>query len=65
MVREGMGCAVTLDRLINVSGDSSLCFIPFEPRIEAVSSFIWKRYPVFTKAAGIFLEEFRRVIGEQ
>ena len=62
MVNEGIGSAITLDRLINVSGDSKLCFRPFEPRMEAVCSFIWKRYPVFTKAASTFLEQFKKDI---
>ena len=62
MVREGIGSAITLDQLINVSGDSSLCFRPFAPRMEAKCCFIWKRYPVFTKAASIFLEQFQRDI---
>ena len=60
MVNEGIGSAITLDRLINVSGDSRLCFRPFEPRMEAVSYFVWKRYPVFTKAASTFLEQFKK-----
>ena len=60
MVNEGIGSAISLDKLINVSGDSRLCFRPFEPRMEAVSYFIWKRYPVFTKAASTFLEQFRK-----
>ena len=60
MVNEGISSAITLDKLINVSGDSRLCFRPFEPRMEAVSFFIWKRYPVFTKAASKFLEQFRK-----
>ena len=62
MVGEGIGCAIALDRLINVSGDSKLCFRPFEPPMEAVCSFIWKRNPVFTKAAGTFLEQFKKDI---
>ena len=62
MVGEGISCAIALDRLINVSGDSKLCFRPFEPPMEAVCSFIWKRYSVFTKAAGIFLEQFKKDI---
>ncbi len=64
MVREGMGSAITLDRLINVSGDTDLCFRPFEPCMEAVCYFIWKRYPVFTKAANAFLEQFKADISE-
>ena len=64
MVNEGIGSAITLDRLINVSGDSKLCFRPFEPPMEAICYFIWKRYPVFTKAASTFLEQFKRDIVE-
>ena len=62
MVNEGIGSAISLDKLINVSGDIDLCFRPFEPRMEAVSYFIWKRYPVFTKAASTFLAQFQRDI---
>ena len=59
MVSEGMGYALTFDKLINVSGDSKLCFRPLEPRFEAECRFVWKRYPVFSKAAGKFLEYFK------
>lgn len=58
MVKEGMGYALTLDRLINVSGNSEMCFVPLEPPMEATCRFVWKRYPVFTKAAEKFLEQF-------
>ena len=64
MVNEGIGSAITLDRLINVSGDSKLCFRPFEPPMEAICYFIWKRYPVFTKAASTFLEQFKKDISK-
>lgn len=59
MVAEGMGYAVTLDKLINVSGDSALCFRPLEPKIEASIAVIWKRYQVFSKAAKKFLQKLR------
>ena len=64
MVSEGIGCAISLDRLINVSGDSKLCFRPFDPPMEAVCYFVWKRYSVFTKAAGTFLEQFKKDIAD-
>lgn len=64
MVNEGIGSAITLDRLINVSGDSKVCFRPFEPRMEAICYFIWKRYPVFTKAASTFLQQFKKDISK-
>ena len=62
MVSEGIGSAIALDKLINVSGDSKLCFRPFEPPMEAICYFIWKRYPVFTKTASVFLEQFKKDI---
>ena len=33
MVDEGMGYAICFDKIINVSGDSSLCFRPLSPRM--------------------------------
>ena len=32
MVEEGLGYALCIDRLINTTGDSRLCFRPLEPR---------------------------------
>lgn len=64
MVSEGMGYALCFDRLINVSGDSNLCFRPLYPKTEAVCHFVWKKYPVFTKAAQIFLTQFRQDMRE-
>lgn len=55
MVDEGMGYAVCLDKIINVSGESNLCFRPFEPEVEAHLSLAWKKYPFLTKAAEKFL----------
>ncbi|MBR1663113.1 MAG: LysR family transcriptional regulator [Ruminococcus sp.] len=58
MASEGMGYCICIDRLINTSGDSNMCFKPFSPAIETVCSFIWKRNAVFSKAAEKFLEQF-------
>ena len=64
MVDEGMGYAITFDKLINTSGNSNLCFVPLSPKIEAGMNFIWKRYQVFSKAATLFLQELQKIIGE-
>lgn len=58
MVDEGMGYALCLDKLINVSGNSNLCFRPLYPKLEAEMHFVWKRYQVLSKAAEKFLEYF-------
>lgn len=64
MVSEGMGYALALDKLINVSGESDLCFKPLYPKLEIACHFVWKKYPVFTKAAQKFLEQFRNDMKE-
>lgn len=55
MVEEGMGYAITLDKLINTSGNSRLCFRPFQPKLQIGMNIVWKKYQVFTKAAEKFL----------
>lgn len=63
LVEEGLGYAVCFDKLINVSGDSNLCFHPLSPTIEAKASIIWKRYQVLSKAAECFLNELKQEMG--
>ena len=55
MVDEGLGVALCLDKIINVSGDSSLCFRPLKPKLEVGMSLVWKKYQVFSKAAEKFI----------
>lgn len=64
MVDEGIGYAITLDKLINVSGDSNLCFRPLSPRITISPCLIWKKYQVFTKATSVFLQRLRELISQ-
>lgn len=59
MVDEGMGYAICLDNIINVSGDSNLCFRPFSPKREAEMCIAWKKYQILTKAAEKFLQKLR------
>lgn len=56
LVDEGLGYALTLEKLINVSGDSTLCFKPLNPKLEIGLNLVWKKYQVFSKAADKFLE---------
>lgn len=62
MVDEGMGYAISLDKLINVSGDSNLCFRPLFPEIKIAPSLVWKKYQVLTKAAEMFLQKLQEII---
>lgn len=65
MVDEGVGCALCLDKLVNTTSNSHLCFKPFEPKMEAPLTIVWKKYQVFSKAAQVFLQELRDEFGKQ
>lgn len=55
LVEEGMGYALCLDKLINTTGDSTLCFRPLYPPLEANLNVVWKKHQVFSKASETFL----------
>ena len=61
MVDEGVGYAVCLDKIINTS-DTNLCFRPLKPRIEAEAYLVWKKYQIFSKSPGIFLERLQKAL---
>ncbi len=56
LVESGLGCAITIDKLVNVTRYSSLCFRPFSPILESKLDIVWKKYQIFSPAATIFLE---------
>lgn len=62
MVDEGVGYALCLDKLINTTGSSNLCFRPLEPRLEAHLNIVWKKYQVFSKATKMFLSKLQSEI---
>ncbi|AOH57400.1 LysR family transcriptional regulator (plasmid) [Peribacillus muralis] len=57
MVEEGIGYAITLDKIVNTSSESNLCFRPLEPRLESGLNIVWKKHQVFSAAAEMFLKE--------
>ncbi len=64
MVKEGMGYAIGLDKIINVSGDSPLCFRPLDVPFSFDMYFIWKKYEVLTKTAEKFLHKIQEMTEE-
>lgn len=54
-VKKGIGYAIALDKIINTTGDSELCFRPLYPTMEAGLCIAWKKYQVFSKASKEFL----------
>ncbi len=59
MVDAGMGYAVTLDKLVNTTGNSNLCFKPLSPKLESGLDIVWKKYQVFSPAAKLFLDRLK------
>ena len=62
LAESGIGHVVTLDGLVNTSEYSNLCFRFLEPRLESGLNIVWKKYQVFSKAAGRFLQSVQEMI---
>ncbi len=62
-VRKGLGYAIALDKLINTTGNSELCFRPLYPTMTAELCIVWKKYQVFSRASDTFLRELQGLMG--
>lgn len=60
MVEEELGYALCLDKIINTTGTSNLCFKPFYPRLEIGMNIVWKKYQIFSKASEKFLNQMQK-----
>ena len=63
MVEKGIGYALGIDRLVNTTGNSNLCFRPFDPALTVEVNFVWKRYQLFSKPAELFLQRLKKTFG--
>ncbi len=61
-VEKGFGYVIALDRLINTTGDSNLCFRPLSPTLEAELCIVWKKYQVLSRASNAFLQQLQQEI---
>ena len=59
MVEAGVGSAVTLDKLANISAESNICFRSLSPKLESGLDIVWKKGQVFSPAAKLFLERLK------
>lgn len=59
MVEEGIGYAITLDKIVDTSCDSNLCFRPLEPKLESNLNIVWKKHQVFSAAADLFSKKIQ------
>ena len=64
LVDEGLGYALCFDKLIHTAG-TNLCFRPFSPKLEFPAYIAWKKYQVFSKAAGRFLQSVLELLSAQ
>ena len=64
LVEDGLGYAICFEKLVNTTGDSSLCTRPIASQAENVGYLIWKRYQLVSPAARMFLDCVRDAIGQ-
>ncbi|KES12564.1 LysR substrate binding domain protein, partial [Snodgrassella alvi SCGC AB-598-P14] len=64
MVEKNMGYALSIDKLINTTGNSHLCFKPLEPQLTVDIHIVWKRYQIFSKAAEIGLQRMKQAFSQ-
>lgn len=61
MVEKGIGYALTIDKLVQTTEDSALCFRPFDPPLASGLLIVWKKNQVFSPAAALFLSRLQEV----
>lgn len=59
LVKEGLGYALTFDKLVDTSKESELCFRPLFPILETNMYIIWKKYQVFSPIAEMMLDNMK------
>ena len=62
MVEESLGYALCIDKLINISGDSKLCFKPLKPKLEAGILVAWPKNQPLSKIAKLFIQKLQEEI---
>lgn len=61
LVKEGLGYALGLDKLVNTSAESILCFRPIIPLIASPLRLLWRKEQRFSKAASLYLEKIKEI----
>lgn len=64
MAEKGIGYVVGLDKIVDTSLNSALCFRPLIPRLESEMGIIWKKGRLFSTPAKLFLNKIREYCGE-
>ena len=64
LVKEGIACALCLDRLISAGPGSGLCFRPLTPPQTLREYLVWKRYQLLSPVSEAFLRAARETFAE-
>lgn len=59
-VKSGCGYALSLDKLINTTGESELTFRPLYPALDAGLCFVWKKHQIFSQASRLYLDTLKK-----
>ena len=65
LVREGLGYAISYDKLANTGPDSDMAFVPLTDVPVSDMKIIWKKNQVFTPAASLLLAALQEEFGEK
>ena len=57
MVEDGIGYAVSFDKLVDTSETSNLCFRPLNPEISVQPTLIWKREQKLSLVSQLFIDK--------
>ena len=61
MVKEGLACALTLDRAAQLFEENTFTFRPLEPELKMSSVMVWKKMNSVSRIAERFLEHFNNM----
>ena len=64
-VREGLGYALTFDKLVDTSEQSDLCFRPLTPTLKTKLYIIWKKYQLFSPPSELLRKSMCASFGNQ
>lgn len=65
MVKEGIGYAISYDKLADTGEDSILCFKPLQNVSESSMYIIWRKYQVFSPAVQLMMNELKKRFGTE
>lgn len=62
LVEDGLGYAITIDKLVMDNPQSKVVFKPFYPSLETGCVIVWKKHQVFSPATTEFIEQLRNAL---